>query len=193
MIHWINLIPLAFIFIGCILFLISNKMTVVIGSVALIIMAEFVISVQFTSSFAALIRLVASMSAVFVIYISLREKQVTLNLLNSNIVLFRVVAFTIFIILAVLIAIKISDYLQISIDIILGGLFAVFCGILQLGISSTPSKVILSIILFYNGFSSIYSILESSLLINGLLSLVVILLGALGTYFVIRDVKADAK
>ncbi len=189
MVNWFNLAPLILIFIACVFFLTSRNIKIVLGSVGLILLSEFFIGFQFSAFFSAFIRLVASFAAILTIYVSHREIKVTFVSAKRNELIFRIVAFIMFTIFAILVASGISKFLNIPEDVVLGGLIVVFCGILQLGISSSPIKVILGIILFYVGFSSMYCIIESSLLVNGLISAVILILGGLGTYFVIREVK----
>jgi hypothetical protein len=187
--NWLNLAPLILILSGCILFLTSHNIKIVLGSIGLILLSEFFIGFQFSAFFSAFIRLVASFAAILTIYVSHREIRVTFVQAKRNELIFRIVSFIMFTTFAILVASAISKFLNIPEDVILGGLTVIFSGILQLGISSSPSKVILGIILIYVGFSSMYCIIESSLLINGLISAVILILGGLGTYFVIREVK----
>jgi hypothetical protein len=189
MVNWLNLGPLILILLGCVLFLTSHNVKIVLGSIGLILLSEFFIGFQFSAFFSAFIRLVASFSAILTIYVSHREIKVSFISANRNEMIFRIIAFIMFNTFVILVANGISVFLNIPEDVVLGGLIVIFCGILQLGISSSPSKIILGIILIYVGFSSMYCIIESSLLVNGLISAVILILGGLGTYFVIREVK----
>ena len=105
--------------------------------------------------------------------------------------LFRIISYVLVASLSILIGIKISSFLQIPLEITLSGLLTVFCGLLILGISTSPSKVILGLIILFGGFAGIYGIIEISLLVNGLISAVFLLLGGLGAYFVIREVTVE--
>jgi len=153
--------------------------------------AEFIIDFQFGSFSSALVRLVASLSALFAIYLSMKEINNSLPIIPRNSAFFRITAYIMFVGVSVLLATRISDFLGIPIEINVGGLIAIFCGLLQLGISTSPSKVVIGIIILDIGFASIYGILESSLLVNGLISAVLLLLGGLGAYFVVREVTVE--
>jgi hypothetical protein len=191
MTHWFNIVPLIFIFMGGILFLISSRMPIVFIFVGSIMVAEFVIDIQFGSFSSGLVRLVASLSALLAIYLSLKDVKLELPKIPKNAAIFRITAYIMFVSLSVLRGTGISSFLGIPIEVTLGGLFAIFYGLLQLGISTSPFKVIIGIIIFYSGFTSIYGILETSLLVNGLISAVILLLGGLGAYFVIREVTVE--
>jgi hypothetical protein len=191
MTDWFNIIPLLVIFVGGVLFLISSRKPVVFASVGSIMVAEFIIDFQFGSFSSALVRLVASLSALFAIYLSMKEINNSLPRIPRNSLFFRTTAYIMFVSVSVLLATGISDFLSIPIEITVGGLIAIFCGLLQLGISTSPSKVVIGIIILDIGFASIYCILESSLLVNGLISAVLLLLGGLGAYFVVREVTVE--
>lgn len=193
MTYWYNFFPLLVIFVGCILFLVSGRKSIVFVSVGLIMMSEFFIDLQFGSFFSALVRLVASLCALLAIYLSMKEMQLELLRIPRNLAFFRITAYVMFVSLSVLLGSGISIFLGIPIEIPMGGLFAIFCGLLQLGISASPSKVIIGIIIFYSGFASIYGILENSILVNGLISAVILLLGGLGAYFVVREITVESK
>jgi hypothetical protein len=191
MIHWLNLLPLLVIFAGCVAFLVADKKEAVFAGLGAIALAEFLVGIQFGSVLSAGIRLLALLSSLLAIYISLREQSSDFVAIERDAANFRIVAFLILLVLAVLVGIKVSDYLNVALEIILAGLFSIFCGILQLGISTSPRRVILGIILLFSGFGGIYNIIETSLLMNGMLSAVILLLGVLGTYFIIRDVRGE--
>jgi hypothetical protein len=191
MTHWFNIFPLLVIFVGGILFLISSRKPVVFASVGTIMLAEFLIDIQFGSFSSALVRLVAALSALFAIYLSMKEINLGLPEIPRNSAFFRITAYILFVSVSVLLGTGISDFLRIPIEITIGGLIAIFCGLLQLGISTSPSKVVIGIIIFDIGFASIYGILESSLLVNGLISVILLLLGGLGAYFVVREVTVE--
>jgi len=191
MTHWFNIVPLLFVFVACTLFLISSKKSIVFVCVALIMIAEFIIDIQFGSLPSALVRLVASLSALLAIFLSMKNINLDYPTVTRNAALFKIIAYVMFASLSVLLGMKISSFLQIPVEITMGGMLAIFCGLLLLGISTFPSKVIVGIIILYEGFATIYGIVESSLLVNGLISAVLLLLGGLGTYFAVREITIE--
>jgi hypothetical protein len=189
MVHWVNSIFLGIIFVGCIVFLVASKRSLVFSSLALTSLSAFAIVMQFGSTLSAVIRLTAMLSSLLAIFVSMREQKLDFTPITRNAAAFRVVAYLIMLVLIILVAIRVSSYLGIAVEIVLAGLLLVFCGLLQLGISLAPGKVILGIILFFFGFATVYSVIETSLLVNGLLSAVVLLLGGLGTYLVVKETR----
>jgi len=132
---------------------------------------------------------VTGLATLLMVFISLTGKNITFPKYPRSGLLFRLLGFLLFSIIAVLVSVKAASFLNFPIDIILAGLLVTFCGIMELGISGFPLKVILGILVLYCGFSTIYCSLETSLLVNGLLSAINIALGVVGSYFVVRDVQ----
>lgn len=188
MTNWINLLPLGLIFTGCILFLVSGKRSVIFACLTGILLSEFILDFQFAALLSSLTRLVASLAALLAIFLSMKDTETDFGTIARNTGVFRATAYVFFVILSVLMSFEVSSYLQIPFEVSLGGLLALFCGILYLGISSSPSKIILGIMLFYGGFTTVFNVLESSIVLNGLLSIVLLLLGGLGSYFIVREV-----
>ena len=193
MTHWINILPLLIIFTSCIAFLSANKPRLVLFSMGLIYICVFIITVQFNSTWSTLIRLAAGLATLFMIFISFSGKKLTFPENPRSGLIFRLLGFILFSIIAVLASIKTADFLNFPIDVILAGLLITFCGILELGTSGLPLKVILGILVLYCGFSTIYCSLETSLLVNGLLSAINLALGVVGAYFVTREVLVAEK
>jgi hypothetical protein len=189
MTNWINVVPLLVIFIGCLTFLsVSNPRLVLIG-IGLIYISVFIITVQFNSTWSTLIRLVTGLATLLMIFISLNGKNISFPQYPRSGLLFRLLGFLLFSLIAILVSVRAAGFLNFPIDVILAGLLVTFCGILELGISGFPLKVILGILVLYCGFSTIYCSLETSLLVNGLLSAINIALGVVGSYFVVREVQ----
>jgi len=164
---------------------------ILLGSLGVAAVSLFIIGVQFVTFSSSLVRLIAALASLLIIYISYEDRYETYDNVPQSAIIFRIIAFVIMIVVALLEGNAIMGFLNIPLEVIIGGLIAVFCGLLQLGITSSPLKIILGIIFFYVGFSSIYCVIENSLLVNGLLSLVILLLGGLGMYFALRDVRTS--
>lgn len=191
MTHWINIIPIFIIFLGCILFLVSSRKPLIFISLGSLVILEFIIVIQFGSLPSGFVRLVASLSALLAIFLSMKESNLNFLSITRNMAFFRIISYVMVASLSILIGIKISSFLQIPLEIAICGLLTVFCGLLILGISTSPSKVILGLIILFGGFAGIYGIIEISLLVNGLISAVILLLGGLGAYLVIREVTVE--
>jgi hypothetical protein len=93
--------------------------------------------------------------------------------------------FTAGIILATIFALSLpaSDWLGLSPPIAWGSLLLIGMGLLQLGISAQPFKVILGLLTVQAGFEVLYATVESSILVAALLSVVNLGLALTGAYF----------
>lgn len=65
-----------------------------------------------------------------------------------------------------------------------GGLLLLAMGLLQLGMTAKPFRVILGLLTFLSGFEIIYSAVEVSILVAGLLAAVNLSLALVGTYLI---------
>jgi len=67
-----------------------------------------------------------------------------------------------------------------------GALIAIISGLMVLGTSRNALKVTMGILVLYAGFDILYTPLESSILINGLLALIIMLIALVGVYISTR-------
>lgn len=71
-----------------------------------------------------------------------------------------------------------------SLQQILGGLILIGIGLLQLGMTSSPFRVIVNLLIILAGFEIIYSVVEYSVLVAGLLVGVSLSLALVGAYLI---------
>lgn len=67
-------------------------------------------------------------------------------------------------------------------EILLGGLILIAMGLLQLGMTTHPLRVVLGLLTVLSGFEIIYSAVEASILVTGLLAIVNLGLALVGSY-----------
>jgi hypothetical protein len=80
-------------------------------------------------------------------------------------------------------SLRASSWLVLSLPISWGSLLLVGMGLLQLGISAQPFRVILGLLTVLAGFEILYAAVESSILVAALLSAVNLGLALTGAYF----------
>lgn len=80
---------------------------------------------------------------------------------------------------------------QVGIEIILGSLFLLGSGILQLGLTSQPFRVVIGLLTLLGGFEVLYAALENAVLVAGLLAILNLSLGFLGVYLISESVQGD--
>lgn len=89
---------------------------------------------------------------------------------------------------------KISDWFpQISAGILLGGLILISMGLLQVGMTSQPFRVILGLLTVLSGFEILYSAVELSVLVDGLLAAITLVFALVGSYLIgLPELDIDA-
>jgi hypothetical protein len=96
--------------------------------------------------------------------------------------LFRLLAAGIFIAASFTLSMRGSVWLGLSLPIAWGSLLLIGMGLLQLGISTQPFRVILGLLTVMAGFEIIYAAVESSSLVAALLSAINLGLSLIGAY-----------
>jgi hypothetical protein len=98
---------------------------------------------------------------------------------------FRLVAAALVLLFVFSVAAKVNAWLaSISAPQVDGSLVLIGIGLLQLGMSSSPFRVILGLLTFLSGFEIIYSAVEVSVLVAGLLAAINLGLALVGTYLI---------
>jgi hypothetical protein len=96
--------------------------------------------------------------------------------------IFRLVAAALVWILVFSIAPDALDWIPTGMVIIWGGLVLVGMGLLQLGMTNKPARTIVGLLTLMSGFEILYSVIETSILVTGLLALINLGLALVGSY-----------
>lgn len=185
--NWINLIPILLLAAACIyIFMINDWRRILIAYTVLYISA-FVIIAQYWSFTFSLVKLITGLMSLVVMgisinrYYSLPEKK-----MKSELV-FRLIALSLIFLLVVFMVYRISNYLSIALEIVLAAMLLIGFGIFQLGITHESYKLFLAILVLFFGFELIFSANETSLLVNGLLAVVTMLVALMGSFMLINE------
>ncbi len=92
-----------------------------------------------------------------------------------------------FIILAVTFAVSlnVTSWLSVSLPLAWASLLLVGLGLLQLGITFEPFRVVIALLTIFCGFEILYATVESSILVTALLAVVNLGLAVAGAYFLV--------
>ncbi len=96
--------------------------------------------------------------------------------------LFRLAVALIGLILAVTAAGRLNEWIPAARPVLLGALVLIGNGLLQLGMTTRPLRVVLGLLTVFAGFEILYSTVEQSVLVAGLLSIITLGLALLGSY-----------
>jgi len=79
----------------------------------------------------------------------------------------------------------VQTVLPVAPSFLFGGLLLTGMGLLELGTTTAPLRVILGLLTLLTGFEILYAVMENSLLVTGLLSLINLSLSLAGAYWLV--------
>ena len=189
--NWINLIPILIITAACIYIFITDDWRRILIAYAVLYILAFVIIAQYWSFTFSLVKLITGLMSLVVMGISINRYYSSPDKKMKSELLFRLIALCLIFILVVFMVYRISNYLSISLEIVLASLLLIGFGIFQLGITHEPYKLFLAILVLFFGFELIFSANETSLLVNGMLAVVTMLVALMGSFMIINEYEAN--
>lgn len=185
--NWLNLIPVIVLAASCLFITVTENWQKIILGYAVSFISAFCIIVQYWSFSFSLVKLLTTLMSLVVLGLSINKRyEEPLPKPKSELV-FRLVALCLIFIIMVFFVNRTSIYLSIPMEISLDSLLLIGFGIFQLGITHEPYKIFLAIITLFFGFELIFSANESSLLVNGLLALISLLIALMGGYMIVNE------
>jgi len=85
-----------------------------------------------------------------------------------------------------------QNWVPASSSMMLGGLMLIGMGLLHLGMHNSPLRVIVGLLTLISGFEIIYSVVENSVLVAGLLAVINLGLSLMGSYLQILSPEEDS-
>lgn len=184
--NWINLIPILILAAACLFIMLTEGWLKVMLGYVIIYVSSFSVIVQYWSFSFSLVKLLTGLMSLVVLGISISKyNPIPIRKTTAQRVFGLVALIMVFIIIAFMVY-RISNYLSIALEIVLSSLIIIIFGVLQLGIVHELYKTILAILIIFFGFELIFSANESSLLVNGLITLVTLLIALIGSYMMVN-------
>ncbi|PKN98058.1 MAG: hypothetical protein CVU42_14145 [Chloroflexi bacterium HGW-Chloroflexi-4] len=191
--HWINLLPILLLTAACIYVFLTNDWRRILIAYAIIYICAFAIVAQYWSFTFSLVKLITGLMSLVVMGISInRYYSIPLKKIKSELI-FRLIALCLIFILVNFMVYRISNYLSISLEIVLAAMLLIGFGLFQLGITHESYKIFLAILVLFFGFELIFSANEVSLLVNGLLAVVTMLIALMGSFMIINEFETGEK
>jgi hypothetical protein len=191
--HWLNVLPVGLIMLACLYSIVSEDWATSILSISVVYIAGFVILIQFWPFSFSLVKLVTGLMSLVVLGVSINTyHSFRLPTINGE-KLFRLVALSLVLLILGFLAVRISSYLLLPLEIVIGALFAIGFGVIQLGISQEPYKVFMALLVIIFGFEMVYSANETSLLVSGLLAVINLGLAMTGGYLIMNAKQGGAE
>ncbi len=179
--NYLNLLPLIVIFAASLmLFVFLTWRRALIGLGALVLMA-FIFYLQVWPFTMAAVKLITGWMVVAILFFSPIQEEAPQPGINGNQV-FKIVALIFIWVVAFLITSKINQFFQIKPEILFAAIAVFGTGLLQLGMTTVPFYILTGILMVFTGFEILYASIETSILINGLLALMNLLVALVGSY-----------
>lgn len=122
--------------------------------------------------------------------------QPALDMVDENFssragLIFRLTAALVVLVLIFTAAPSLSGWITASYPVLAGGLILIGLGLLQLGMTTRPLRVVLGLLTVLSGFEILYAAVEQSVMVAGLTSLVSLGLALLGAYLIASPEMED--
>ena len=132
----------------------------------------------------AAVKLVSGWMAVAVLGSSIPniDSGISLNQMKKQEIGFRIIFGLIILLIISIIGPGMRSLLPVSIPLILGGSLITGFGLLTVGMTSHPLRIIFGLLSIFSGFEVIYAALEQSVMVAGFLSLITLGIALVGAY-----------
>lgn len=185
--HWINILPILVLAAACIYIFMTDDWRRILIAYVILYICAFAIVAQYWSFTFSLVKLITGLMSLVVMGVSINRYYAVPEKKVKSELVFRLIALCLIFILVAFMAYRISNYLSIALEIVLASLLLIGFGIFQLGITHEPYKLLLAILILFFGFELIFSANETSLLVNGLLAVVTMLIALMGSFMIINE------
>ncbi|MBA4374563.1 MAG: hypothetical protein C0401_00115 [Anaerolinea sp.] len=188
--NWINVAPILVITAACFFMMLTDDWKKNMISNGIVFLSAFLILIQFWSFSFSIVKLITGLMSLAILGISINRNDSIQNIKSRSEKIFRTGALTLIYLIIIFISTRVANYLSIPLELNISALFILGFGIIQLGMSQRLYKVFLAILLMFFGFELIYSANEASLLVNGLLALVMMLVSLVGGYILVSEYES---
>lgn len=182
--NWINYLSVGVLVVGLFWLQLSDSRRSLIIAYSVVVLMVFSINIQFWTFGFALSKLITSIMAIVVMSLAPDPGQQPESSGGRAGRVFRSMGLAFCLLLVIFTLNKTTAYLSLSVDQTLPALAILFCGFLMLGISREPFRIIIGLLTILVGFEILYGAIEQSLLVNGLLAAVFLLIAVVGSYLI---------
>ncbi len=132
----------------------------------------------------AAVKLVSGWMAVAVLGSSIPniDSGITYNQMKKQEIGFRIIFGLIILLIISIVGPGMRSMLPVSVPLILGGSLIIGFGLLTVGMTSHPLRIIFGLLSIFSGFEVIYAALEQSVMVAGFLSLITLGIALVGAY-----------
>lgn len=183
--NWLNILPILLILAASVFLFIGDNWRNMLIALAVIYFASFFLLLQVWPFTMAAAKLITGWMCVAILsFITEHQPLPAIGTGSLSRRIFMVMSLFMIWVAAYLLAGTISSQFQVSAEIAFSSFAVLGCGLLQLGMTSSSFRVILGILTFFSGFELLYAGLEPSILVNGLILVVNLLIAFVGSYLI---------
>lgn len=179
--NYLNILPLIIVFAALLVLFVFPTWKWSLMGLALLFLASFIFYLQVWPFTMSAVKLITGWMAVTILFFTpIREDRPQPGLSGKQI--FKSLAMIFLWLVAFLITSKVNQFFQIKPEILFAAIAIFSCGLLQLGMTTYPFYIIIGVLTVFAGFELLYASIETSILINGLLAAVNLLVALVGSY-----------
>jgi hypothetical protein len=164
--------------------LVGTRIRRMMIALAVLYLGQFLLLINSWSLGLSAVELVAGWMAMAILLASQPSVETDVQFINRQGTVFRIVAAVVIWLLVYLIAPNVSLLSSLPIEVTWSALILIGVGLLHLGMTTRPVKVIIGLLTVLAGFEVFYASVENSVLVAGLLAMVTIGLAAVGAYLI---------
>lgn len=179
--NYINLLPLGVVFLALLVLFVFPTWRRSLLALVVLFLISFIFYLQVWPFTMSAVKLITGWMAVAILFFSPIHEGTPVAGINGN-QIFKIVSLVFIWVVAFLITSKINQFFLIKPEILFVAIAIFSSGLLQLGMTTTPFYIIVGILMIFDGFELLYASIETSILINGLLSVMNLLIALVGSY-----------
>lgn len=183
----VEYIPVVLAGISSMFLFINKKWRWNILALALIYVSVFWMILQVWTLGLAVVKLITGWMAGAILGSSVKEDIVSLNSESRLEQRFKFLIVIIVWIFSYSITQSIKNWLPVPDSLILGGVLLVLIGILQIGLSIRPVRIIFGLLTTFSGFEVLYAGVEQSVLVAGFLVIITLGIALVGVLFIQQE------
>ena len=191
--NWLNIIPILILLAASLVLLTDQNWRHVIIAMAVLYLGIFILLLQVWPITMSSAKLITGWMSVTILTFVSPEKDISERSELSSNRLFRAIALVFIWVVAFLVASNKVQFLDVSPEIMFAVVGLLGCGLLQLGMTTGPFFTIIGILTIFSGFELLYASVETSILINGLLATVNLLIALVGSYLITIDQTGESE
>lgn len=180
--NWVNYITITALIAALFGLILADRRRTIAIAFGAIVLFLFSINVQFWTFGFALSKLLTGIMSILILVLTHEQTKGEISYPKVTGKVFNSVGLAFCIILVLFTINNTSKYLAISHDQVIPSLSILLCGFILLGISQDPFRIVIGLLTVLIGFEVVYGAVEQSLLINGLLTAVELLVAFVGSF-----------